>query len=138
MRNVTIVKGHFVFNDEIGRHSEKQSDINVALELIVDAMDGLYDWAYLVSADSDQAATARVLKEKFPDKKLAIAATLNRRPPEKALPYSDLAFTIRKEDVEACLLPQYVQGRSGMIRRPSNYDPPDWWRPPGQRPTRKR
>ncbi|UDL91697.1 NYN domain-containing protein [Mesorhizobium sp. PAMC28654] len=136
---VTVLEGHFVFNDELNRHSEKQSDINVALSLMMDAVDDVFDWAFLVSADSDQASTARFFKDRFPDKKLAIVAPPNRKPPDKSLPYSDLDFTIRKEDMERALMPNFVKSLDGrFIRRPLEYDPPAWWMPPDQRPKRKR
>jgi hypothetical protein len=135
---VSVVEGHYVFNDEIGRHSEKQSDINVALSLMMDAVDDVYDWAILVSADSDQAATARFLKDRFPDKKLALVAPPDRKPPSKALPYADLDFTISKDLIERSLLPNFVPSPGGFIRRPREYDPPDGWLAPDQRPKRKR
>lgn len=135
---VKVVEGHYIFNDEIGRHSEKQSDINVALSLIVDAMDDVYDWAFLVSADSAQAATARVLKERFPQKKLAIVAPPNRRPPDKARTYADRSFTITRDQVERALLPNFVKSLDGgFIRRPAEYNPPTGWLHPDQRPKRK-
>jgi hypothetical protein len=138
MRNVEIVKGHYIWNDEIQNYSEKQSDINVALSLILDGIDDAYDWAYLVSADSDQAATARVFKERLPFKKLAVVAPPGRKPPDKAVPYADLHFAMKKEDIERTLLPQFILQSGGSIRRPSDYDPPNGWLAPDARPKRKR
>lgn len=136
---VTILEGHYIYNEEIGHYSEKQSDINVALSLIMDAVDDVFDWAFLVSADSDQAATAKVFKGRFPSKKLALAAPPNRRPPDKALPFADLSFAIRKEDMEEALMPNVVPSLDGrLIRRPKEYDPPSWWLPPSQRQKRNR
>nr|WP_093570381.1 NYN domain-containing protein [Methylobacterium sp. 174MFSha1.1] len=136
---VDVIEGHYIYNDEIGRYSEKQSDINVALSLIIDGTDDLYDWAYLVSADSDQAATARVFKERFPQKKLAVVAPPNRKPPDKTMPYADLHFSISRDQIERTLLPNFVPTKDGrFVRRPAEYDPPNWWLPPDQRPKRKR
>jgi hypothetical protein len=138
-RGVQVHEGHYIFNEEIGRHSEKQSDINVALSLILDGVDDVYDCAFLVSADSDQAATARVFKERFPHKKLALVAPPSRKPPEKARPYADFAFSITKEQIERALLPAFVPTRDGRyIRRPAEDDPPEWWLPPDERARRKR
>lgn len=63
---VTIISGHHVIDPDSKKRTEKQSDINLALHLIRDAHDGLYDCAYILSSDSDQAATARMLKDWFP------------------------------------------------------------------------
>ncbi|MBZ9927762.1 MULTISPECIES: NYN domain-containing protein [unclassified Mesorhizobium] len=136
---VQVIEGHYIFNEELGRHSEKQSDINVALSLIMDGIDDIYDWAFLVSADSDQAATARVFKERFKEKRLVVVAPPNRSPPDKANAYADLTFTISKDQIERSLLPQLVPSLGGgFIRRPKEYDPPDWWMPPDKRPKRNR
>lgn len=136
---VIVIEGHYIFNDELERYSEKQSDINVALSLIVDGVDNLYDWAFLVSADSDQAATARVFKERFPDKRLVVVAPPDRKPPDKTMPYADMSFTISKSQVERSLLPNFVPTKDGrFIRRPAEYDPPPGWLSPDERPKRRR
>src|SRR3546814_6946805 len=57
-KGVEVLKGHHVYDPDAGKHSEKQSDINVALSVIIDGIDDVYDWAFLVRADSNQAATA--------------------------------------------------------------------------------
>lgn len=117
---VQVLEGHYIFNEEIGRHSEKQSDINVALSLIMDGVDNVYDWAFLISADSDQAATARVFKERFKDKKLAIVAPPNRSPPEKASSYADLAFSIATEQIESGLAPKFCPVARWRLHTPTN------------------
>jgi uncharacterized LabA/DUF88 family protein len=44
---------------------EKQSDVNLALEIIGDAFNDIYDTAYMVTADSDQGAViAHVVDKK--------------------------------------------------------------------------
>lgn len=136
---VVVIEGHYIYSDDLGRHTEKQSDINVALSLILDGLDNVYDRAFLISADSDQAATARTFKERLPDKTLAIVAPPDRHPPEKAVSYSGIGFSIKKEQIESSLLPAYVKGvDGGLFRRPAEYDPPEGWLSPDQRPKRKR
>lgn len=131
---VTVLKGHYVYAPDLGKYTEKQSDINVALSIILDGIDNVYDWAFLVSADSDQAATARVFKERLPDKKLVAVAPPNRDPPHKSRPYVEAAFTIKKEQIEAAIMPAFVPAAKGFIRRPDAYKPPDGWVHPDQRP----
>ena len=129
---VTILKGHHVFDETAQKYNEKQSDINVALALILDAVDNLYDAAFLISADSDQAATARVFSERFPDKKLIGVAPPNKQVPQKAVQYFSSHFALKKEQIENTIMPSMVQGASGFIRRPAEYAPPDGWLPPHQ------
>lgn len=132
---VTVVKGHHV-RDDTGKRSEKQSDINLALTLMMDAEDDVFDWAFLLSADSDQAATGRVFSERHVPKRALIGvAPPSKVPPSKLVPYCIRNFTMGFEHLEECVMPAFVQGRSGkFIRRPEEYAPPDGWVHPDQRP----
>ncbi|WP_415008079.1 NYN domain-containing protein [Aestuariivirga sp.] len=74
---VETVLGHYMEQEtDACRHcgivgtkeTEKQTDINLALSVFSDAMHDRFDWAYLLSADSDQAATARFLRDHFEGK----------------------------------------------------------------------
>lgn len=135
-QGVVIIKGHHVFDETAKKHSEKQSDINVAVELLFDGEDDVYDVAYLISADSDQAATARKFVERLGPrgKTLISVAPPNRRPPEKMRPYAQKAFSLSKHDIETTVMDAFELGTSGRpIRRPPAYDPPDWWIHPKNR-----
>lgn len=135
-KGVRVIKGHHVKDNDTGKYSEKKSDINVALELLTDGIDGVYDAAYLISADSDQAATARYFRERFgSSKSLFSVAPPNKKPPQKMLPYVDGAFSLAKHDIECVIMTQFETGTSGNpIRRPKEYDPPQWWVHPNKRP----
>lgn len=50
------------------KHSEKKSDVNLAVKLLTDAMDDVYDIAVLISADSDLTPAVEALKKHFPGK----------------------------------------------------------------------
>lgn len=131
---VTVIKGHHVVDAAQNKRSEKQSDINLALSVMMDAEDDIFDWAYLLSADSDQAATGRVFKERHPTKCLVSVAPPDKSPPHKLIPFCAAHFALKWEQIEAAVMPGQVQGRSGLIVRPSKYDPPEWWVHPDQRP----
>lgn len=133
-RGVEIIKGHHVWNDTDGKFSEKQSDINVALSLITDAQDDVMDVAYLISADSDQAATARVFRERYTSKELVCVAPPGRRPPTKCVQYADRSFTMKMDLIERCVMPELVKSGDSFIRRPARYAPPQGWVHPHNRP----
>jgi NYN domain len=138
-KGVTVVKGHHVYDQSAGKYSEKQSDINVALSLMLDGIDDVYDWAFLVSADSDQAATAKCFSERLPGKKLVSVAPPNRSVPSKCIPFSHKHFSISKHMVEAAVMEGFVQTpRNTLIRRPTEYDPPLGWVHPRDRPAKKK
>lgn len=72
-RGVEILRGHHVPAD--GGYSEKQSDINVALSVICDGEDDKYDAAFLLSADSDQVATANFFNDRLAPQGKVLFAT---------------------------------------------------------------
>ncbi|UKV15622.1 NYN domain-containing protein [Thalassospiraceae bacterium SW-3-3] len=134
-KSVTILKGHHVFDPTNQKYSEKQSDINVALSLMMDGVDDIYDYAFLVSADSDQAATAKFFHERFDNKKLILVAPPGKQVPKKAQNFCETSFTIKKETIESCVMEKFVPSRSGaLIRRPEQYAPPADWTHPDKRP----
>lgn len=111
-----------------GKRQEKQTDINLALHLIKDAHDSVYDCAYILSADSDQAATAKMLKSWFPQKYLIGVAPPGNKVPEKLITYADAHFALTQADLERCVFDDPLIGRSGLpIPRPRRYDPPKGW-----------
>lgn len=128
---VSIVKGHHIIEPGSGKRTEKQSDINLALHLIRDAHDNVYDCAYILSADSDQAATAKMFKDWFPAKFLIGVAPPKSKVPDKIKPYSDAHFEITLSDIERCIFDCPLIGKSGnQIPRPIEYNPPIGWKRP--------
>lgn len=128
---VVVVPGHHMFDGE--KWNEKQTDINVALSLIMDGVDDVYDIAILLSADSDQAATARVFSERFPDKKLLAVSPPNRPVSDKVKPHVWKSFTLGIPLLEKCVMGPTVNGKTGVIIRPTAYDPPSGWVHPDAR-----
>jgi uncharacterized LabA/DUF88 family protein len=89
--NVAVHQGHFIF-DEVDCHGcgrvwakpqEKETDVNIALHLFDDVYQDVFDVAYLLTADSDQGATAKMMVRRFPTKKLVSVV-----PPDMAHPTS--------------------------------------------------
>jgi len=61
------------------RHTEKKSDVNLAVSVITDAIDDLYDNAVLISADSDLVPAMEAIKEYFPKKRTILFFPPNRK-----------------------------------------------------------
>ncbi len=53
--------------------SEKMTDVNIAVEMLSDAYQDMFDTAFLISADSDLAAAVLAIKNLFPDKRVVVA-----------------------------------------------------------------
>ena len=133
-RGVDILRGHHVPANDT--YSEKQSDINVALSVICDGEDDVYDAAFLLSADSDQVATAKFFKSRLVKKGKQLFAAI---PPGQTYPpdYKGLGVPRRNISIammERCVMGSQVLGETGLINRPSPYDPPVGWVHPDNRP----
>ena len=136
--------GHYVHEpascrscgDTWSRPSEKQTDINIALHLYHDAFTDVFDQAYLVTADSDQAATARFLSTHFPKKSLVSVSPPNRNFSQNILRFAGGGkMQISKDAIEGALFPQIVIGDGKpAARRPREYNPPSGWVHPNSRP----
>ena len=53
-------------------YSEKKTDVGIAVSVIADGYDDLFDVAFLVTADSDHVPMVRRFKKSFPSKKLLL------------------------------------------------------------------
>lgn len=106
-------------------HEEKETDVNIALELLDLASQDAYDRALLVSNDSDLAPAVRKVLVRFPDKRITIVAPpLSRQCNELIQAASDKS-KIRIGHLERCLLPENLFDASGfvLVNRPKEYDP---------------
>jgi hypothetical protein len=100
---------------------EKQTDVNLATELLVDAIEGNFDTAYLVTADSDYRAPLEYINRKYPEKRICmefvetnfsgILSKLTHR-----------TFIINRRRLLDCQLPDSVTLPSGYaVHRPEKW-----------------
>ena len=146
-RGVTVLEGHYVPEPiEVDgvptgeqKWTEKQTDINVALALIIDGLEDEYDVALLLSADTDQVATARVFVEKLKPlgKKMVGIAPPDRVAPIGYGSYQIPSIVLQKLDIERCIMPERVEGNGLVVFRPDSYAPPAGWMHPNDRPKGK-
>jgi uncharacterized LabA/DUF88 family protein len=78
-RGATIIEGRHGGEHETcacGRkyatHSEKMTDVNIALGVARDAYQDRFDTAFIVTGDSDQVPTTELVRELFPEKRVVI------------------------------------------------------------------
>ncbi|KQW22494.1 hypothetical protein ASC80_03670 [Afipia sp. Root123D2] len=135
----TPVFGHYIHEpkkcnscgDKWQQPNEKETDINLALSIFNDARLDVFDTAYLVTADSDQAATAKMLRENFENKKLVTVAPPGRNFSTHILANASARIALNQEHLERCLFSAMVfkEGQPAG-RRPREYEPPQGWTPP--------
>lgn len=137
--NVLPIMGHYIHQPmgcqkcghEWEKPTEKASDVNLALHLFNDARLDRFQTAYLLTANSDQAATAKMFRECFPQKRFITVSPPGRNISHNILAQSHDKVSLQKEHLERSLFPSIVfaEGlRAG--RRPREYDPPLGWRAP--------
>ena len=63
-------------------YHEKETDVNIAIQMLVDAFSDEFDVAFLLTADSDQVGTIKAIKELDPHKRIVIIIPPGRNPKE--------------------------------------------------------
>lgn len=128
---VECLRGHFAEEDgdcnkcghEWVRPVEKQGDLNLGLSILDDAHRDVIDKAYLVTADGDQAATAKFFRDRFDGKKLISVAPPGKIHNKKLRDLCHGHKSISPSDLDLHLLPAMVQGKTKLIVRPVDYQP---------------
>lgn len=143
LAEVDCIMGHYIHEPKDCRScgaswqqpNEKASDINLSLSLITDAYLDVYDNAYLVTADTDQVATAQYFKRLFPNKRIITVAPPGRDLSSHLQRFTDDSVKINPDFLEYCLFDKTVIDPSGKShgRRPREYDPPNDWVAPVNR-----
>ena len=135
LRGVETIIGHFS-KEEVecfsckhvwDKPTEKASDIHFSLSVFDDAGKDVFDVAYLLTADGDQAATARFVSEQFPMKKLVSVSPPGRGHSQNILRFTGNSnkITLNRDHMERALFRGFVSNEGATpVRRPFEYDPP--------------
>lgn len=116
---------------------EKATDINLALAAFQDGIDDIYDAAFFVTADTDQAATFSFLRKRLPHKKLFIVTPPKRDLSKHLFALADGKVTITERMLDDCVMREKVGEGAATVFRPREYDPPAGWMHPEDRPRRR-
>lgn len=84
--SVQIIYGHYKSKTKSCKrcghmwngNEEKMTDVNIAIEMLKDAMEDKFDMAMLISGDSDLVPPIHAIHEKFPNKRVFVAFPPNR------------------------------------------------------------
>lgn len=109
-------------------HEEKETDVHIALRVLADAVDDVFDRAILISADSDLVPVLSLLKSRYPKKQILVATPPGRYSIGRdILQHAHSGIEITKGRIAKCLLPGEIYGADGkvIVTRPKNYDPPE-------------
>lgn len=81
LRGARIQEGHYLPKDRQCRkcghewrdYEEKETDVNIAVQMLADAFDNKYDTALVISGDSDLCTPVRHIRIRFPHKRIIVA-----------------------------------------------------------------
>jgi len=101
---------------------EKCTDINLALAIIADCMEGNVDVITLITADSDQVSTIKFVLEKFPKVKIKVYFPPNRKSNEIRNLMGKVVFLENHEDkFRNAKMPGIVTGAEKTYTRPIDW-----------------
>ena len=101
-------------------YEEKMTDVNIAVELLGDAQDDVFDTAMVISGDSDLSGPIESVRLRYPGKRVIVAF-----PPDRASQKlrSGPWFTIGRDAFRDSQLPAQVINASGhVLTRPTGWD----------------
>ena len=101
-------------------HEEKQTDVNIAVKLLQDAVEDKFDKAVIVSADSDLLPVIKTVHKIAPDKEIGIMFPIKRNSFElrKAC---DFRFKMGEKLLKKCQFPDELKVGSTIIKRPDSW-----------------
>jgi uncharacterized LabA/DUF88 family protein len=107
-------------------HEEKESDVNLALQLLDDCYRDLIDVAYIITTDSDLTPAAALVRTRFPGMDLVTVSCLGRSHSKEILKVCQRKANISEQLLERCLMPEEILDEQGntIAVRPKEYDPP--------------
>ena len=132
--NIKAIYGKFKAKDEQCkncsakwvRHEEKESDVNLAVSIVRDAYEKRYDYAYIVTQDSDMAPAVK-LAEKVNPGFLRLMTPPDKQPSrELSRILRKRAAQIKEVHLQHALMPAQYTDDSGqvIVTRPTEYTPP--------------
>ena len=107
-------------------HEEKESDVNIALQLLQMAHENTFDKAIIFSADTDLAPAIRMVRNKYPLKEVYIAIPERRLKNATSLVNAGNGkLRVTESHIERNLFPEHIHcGDGKVINRPAKYTPP--------------
>lgn len=109
------------------RAEEKQTDVNIAVHMLCDAINGACDQQVLVTNDTDCVPILVALRQKFPAMVLGVIAPLQEQDETRG-PSTELAQLahwsrrhIRDEELAAAQLPDIVKTKKRYLRKPAHW-----------------
>jgi hypothetical protein len=128
-RDIKIFYGHYQsINIECKRcgsnwptYNEKMTDVNIATQMLIDAFQGKFDMAMLISGDSDLVPPMKVIHTLFKEKRVFVAFPPKRQNNSVAINAKGSMMIGRKKLLES-QFPYEVRKKDGyLLHKPSDW-----------------
>jgi len=94
------------------------TDVNIAVEMIADALDDKYDVAFLITADSDLVPAIKLIKKIYPQKRIVVCFPPKRHSSSLSQ-IADFSLSIFENRFSNSLLPDPIILKNGyQLRKP--------------------
>lgn len=102
-------------------YEEKMTDVNIAVQLVADAYEDVFDVALLVSGDSDLTTPIRHVRSRFPGKRVIVAFPPSRHSAALTRAASG-HLTIGEDKLRSGQLPEQITLSTGyVLTRPATW-----------------
>lgn len=101
-------------------HEEKQTDVNIAIRLLSDALEDVFDKALIISADSDLLPAMKAIHKHFPEKEVGVMSPIGRSSFELRKE-SDFIRKMSQSLLSNCQFEDVLQIGKAQIIRPQNW-----------------
>jgi uncharacterized LabA/DUF88 family protein len=128
-QKLTIVKGHYLLKkrqcrncgDQFTLSEEKETDVNIATQLVADAYEDRFDVAMVISGDSDLVPPIKLVRNRFPDKGIIVAFPPKRQA-QKLKDVASSYFVINETVLRISQLPNLVIKKGGIeLKKPTDW-----------------
>lgn len=99
---------------------EKQTDVNIALRVMCDGVNDVYDRAVIVSGDTDLVPAVEAIHKTAPDKEIGVMFPL-RRYNNSLRKVADFAFTMREKMLARCQFPDTIVIGNTTVEKPESW-----------------
>jgi len=101
---------------------EKETDVNLAIAILDDACQDVFDTFFVISTDTDFHPAVSLVKRRFPQKQFVTVSTPGRPHAQELLALSDRHTSITERMLEASRLPELITLPNGKtIHCPPEY-----------------
>lgn len=103
------------------QHEEKETDVNIAIQMVADAYDDEFDICYLISADTDLVPPLQLIKAKHPAKEIVAVSPPKRPHGQHIRSIAHRSLTLNSNQLAKCRLPEQFVWNGKQYSCPPGY-----------------